>query len=344
MTPSPDGYDTLGNLGEGGPGRRMSDRPKPRYSVVIPVRNEAADVTELARRVGARLDAVGGGFELIFIDDGSTDGTWEKLLQIADPDRVRLIKFRRNFGKAAALMAGFEATRGEIVFTMDGDLQDDPDEIPKFLDKLAAGFDLVTGWKKTRRDPPAKVIPSRIFNYVVRKMTRLELHDMNCGFKCFRGDLARELRIYGELHRYIPALAADQGYRVAEVEVLHHPRLHGRSKYGMSRLFKGFVDLVTVLLTSQYRTRPAHGFGWAALIALGLSMLTGAAAGLLLVGPAWMNTAWMNAVFVALSLKSLFFALAAVILFAAGWTAEVAVAAGLRANPSSQYRIEDRVD
>lgn len=316
----------------------MSEGSSPRISVVVPVHNEEADVAELAARLDAVLAPMGGGYEVVFVDDGSTDGTWSALEKIAEPGRIRLLKFRRNFGKAAALMAGFDAARGEIVFTMDGDLQDDPNEIPRFLAKLDEGFDVVSGWKKTRHDPLGKVIPSRIFNYVVRKTTGLGLHDMNCGFKCYRGEAAREVRIYGELHRYIPALLADLGYKSAEIEVRHHPRRHGRSKYGMSRLFKGFVDLGTVLITSRYGKSPAHGFGWIGLAAAVLGMIAGlaAAAGVL--------AAWPGFLILGLSLKSLFFWIAAVVLFAAGWTAELAVAGRLRADPSALYRIEERVD
>jgi glycosyltransferase involved in cell wall biosynthesis len=317
----------------------------PQYSVVIPVHNEQADVQELARRTLAQL---GEDCELIFVDDGSTDNTWGKLQEIGDSGRIRLIRFRRNFGKAAALMAGFAVTRGAIVFTLDGDLQDDPAEIPRFLEQMEHGYGLVTGYKKKRHDPLNKVIASRIFNFVVRKLTKHDLHDMNCGFKCFQGDVARRLRIWGELHRFIPALVAADGYAVGEIEVKHHARVHGRSKYGVSRLFKGFVDLITVLLHTEYRHRPAHGFGWAALACVAFSMLTGLAGVVMAAvpvdiqsGAAYYSLGWMGWV---LGLKSLFFAVAAVILFAAGWAAEVVIARPLRENPSAQYVVEDRLD
>jgi len=341
----------------------MPDRPTPRFSVVIPVHNEEADVRELAERVSTELETLSGGYEILFIDDGSTDATWLQLKDLADPGRIRLIKFRRNYGKAAALMAGFAVTRGELVFTMDGDLQDDPREIPRFLVKMEEGFDLVSGWKKRRFDPMGKVIPSRIFNFVVRKATGLDLHDMNCGFKCYKGKLAREVRIYGELHRYIPALAHHEGYQVGEIEVQHHPRLHGQSKYGLSRLFKGFVDLVTVLLKTEYRTRPAHGFGWVALACAALGMLTGlssvVAAGMIgfmtgAGGPGYdsgINSLLStfaagsgNPLAWGLALKSLFFWIASVIIMAAGWVAEVAIQAPLEAAPAAQYRIEESLD
>jgi len=322
----------------------MPGAPLLEYSVVIPVHNEEADVQELARRTLAQL---GESCELIFVDDGSTDKTWQRLLEIAEPDRVRLIRFRRNFGKAAALMAGFAQTRGAIVFTLDGDLQDDPAEIPRFLEQMEQGYGLVTGYKKKRHDPLNKVIASRIFNFVVRKLTKLDLHDMNCGFKCFRGEVARRLRIWGELHRFIPALVAADGYAVGEIEVRHHARKHGASKYGVSRLFKGFVDLITVMLHTEYRNRPAHGFGWAALALLALSFATGLGATVLSLLPrdfsagAALSLGWMAW---ALGLKSLFFATAAVVLFAAGWVAEVVIARPLREDPPSQFVVEERLD
>ena len=298
---------------------------KPEISVVVPVHNEQDDVAELARRL---LEALGPDDEIVFVDDGSADATWEELEKLHRPGRVRLVKLRANFGKAAALMAGFARTRGETVFTMDGDLQDDPGEIPRFIAKLNEGFDLVSGWKKKRRDPLGKVIASRIFNVCACSLTRVNLHDMNCGFKCYRGELARRVRIYGELHRFIPALAAWQGYRVGEIEVRHSARRHGRSKYGFSRLFKGFFDLITVLLVTRFADRPAHAFGFAAL-GCALAAL-GPAAG-------WIAFPQM----LPLGGWALFFALSAVVLFAAGWTAEIAVAnaSGERAAP--RFDIEE---
>ena len=321
----------------------MSDSV-PSVSVVIPVHNEEDDVQELARRIGAQLQ---DSYEIIFIDDGSTDRTWERIEAIAVAGRVLGIRFRRNFGKAAALMAGFEAARGELVFTMDGDLQDDPAEIPRFVAKLDEGYDVIAGYKRKRHDPLNKVIASRIFNFVVRKLTRVDLHDMNCGFKLYRGNVAKDVRIYGELHRFIPALAAAEGYRISEIEVQHHARQHGRSKYGVSRLFKGFVDLITVLLITTYRTRPAHGFGWAALAFFGLSVVTALLAMPFALGVAFVwdsqahSMSWLGW---ALGLKSLFFGLTAVILMSAGWVAEVAIRAPLSADPTSQYAVEERLE
>ncbi len=298
---------------------------KPEISVVVPVHNEQDDVAELARRL---TETLGPDDEIVFVDDGSADATWEKLEKLHRPGRVRLVKLRANFGKAAALMAGFARTRGEIVFTMDGDLQDDPGEIPRFVEKLNEGFDLVSGWKKRRRDPFGKIVASRIFNVCARSLTRTPLHDMNCGFKCYRGELARRVRIYGELHRFIPALAARRGYRVGEIEVRHRARRHGRSKYGFNRLFKGVFDLITVLLITRFAERPAHGFGFAAL---------GCGAAALGAGGAWVAFPRM----LPLGGLALFFALSAVILFAAGWAAEIAVAHMAAERAAPRFDIEE---
>ena len=235
----------------------------PRLSIVVPVRDEQDTVQELAARIAG---VVKDDYELIFIDDGSTDDTWERLLELHRPGRVRLLRFLRNSGKTAALMAGFAVVRGETILTLDGDLQDDPSDIPRFLAKLGEGYDLVTGWKKRRRDPMIKVISSRLFNFAVRLATGLRLHDINCGFKALRGEAARSLRIHGDMHRFIPVLVAAQGFGVTEIEVTHHPRRHGRSKYGIERMFRGFFDLVTVVLLTRFRERPAQGFGPAALV------------------------------------------------------------------------------
>ncbi len=245
----------------------------PQVSVVVPVRDEQESVVELARLLKQHLPP---SHEVLFVDDGSTDETWQRLTTVHEPGRVRLIKLRGPSGKSAALMAGFASTRAPVVFTMDGDLQDDPAEIPVFLSKLEEGYGLVSGWKKTRHDPWHKVLPSRIFNTVMRIATGLSLHDMNCGFKCYQGDLARSLRIYGDQHRFIPVFAAHLGYRIDEVVVRHHPRRHGRSKYGISRLLKGFLDLGTVLLRTRFRGRPAHAFGTVALAGLAASLVLAA--------------------------------------------------------------------
>jgi len=241
-------------------------------SVIVPVLNEADTVGELARRVAAVLDARGVSFEIVFVDDGSNDGTPARVREAhqADP-RVRLVRLRRNFGKAAALCAGFDFSSGAVIVTMDGDLQDDPQEIPRFLEALdSGGFDLVSGWKRRRRDPMSKRYPSRLYNWVTKRLARVDLHDFNCGFKAYRREVLEQIAIYGELHRYIPVLASRRGFRIGEIEVEHHPRRFGESKYGWDRFYKGLLDLITVLFITKYTRRPLHLFG-----AFGLLFLTG---------------------------------------------------------------------
>lgn len=231
-------------------------------SVLIPVFNEAGSLRELHTRLVRVLEGLGCSFEILFVNDGSTDGSREVLESLYHEDqRVRVVNFRRNFGKSAALDAGFRRIRGELVFTMDADLQDDPEEIPSFLEKLAEGHDLVSGWKFKRHDPLSKTLPSKVFNLMTSWFSGLRLHDFNCGFKLYKAQVVRELRIYGELHRYIPALAHFKGFRVTEKKVVHHPRRHGVSKFGASRLVRGYLDLITVTFLNRYTRRPLHFFG-----------------------------------------------------------------------------------
>lgn len=245
-------------------------------SFLIPVYNEADSVAELLdgiiKNAGARLA------EVLFVDDGSDDGTFETLqkLQRSRPDIIRVIRFRRNFGKSQALRAGFRAVRGDLVFTMDADLQDDPAEIPRFLEKLAEGFDLVSGWKKRRHDPLHKTLPSRLFNGVMSRLSGLELHDFNCGFKLYRRETLQEIDLYGELHRFLPALVHARGYRIGEMEVRHHARRFGKSKFGWRRLYRGLFDAITVVLLTRYAKRPLHFFGGIGLL---VTLLGGAILG-----------------------------------------------------------------
>jgi glycosyltransferase involved in cell wall biosynthesis len=246
-------------------------------SVVVPVRNEEVSIALLHDELGAALDPLGDTWEAVYVDDGSTDGSFAALTRLhAREDNVRVVRLRRNFGKAAALAAGFAQAAGDPVVTIDGDLQDDPAEIPRLLAKLEEGFDLVSGWKARRRDPLSRRIPSRLFNRVAGWMSGLHLHDMNCGLKAYRQDVVRSLVLYGELHRFIPVLAHEQGFRVAEIPVNHRPREHGRSRYGLERYLRGFLDLLTVSFMGRYRHRPLHLFG-------GLGLLLGATGSALLV-------------------------------------------------------------
>ena len=262
---------------------RLLDREQPGHqahtltaviSVVVPVHDEERSVALLHDELGAALDPLGTPWEAVFVDDGSTDGTFAALTRLhAAHDNVRVVRLRRNFGKAAALQAGFEEAQGDVVVTIDGDLQDDPAEIPRLLAKLEEGFDLVSGWKTKRRDPLTRRIPSRIFNAVTGSLSGLRLHDLNCGLKAYRAEVVGGLRIYGELHRFIPVLAHYRGFRVAELPVNHRPREHGRSRYGMERYVRGFLDLLTVTFMGRYRHRPLHLFGGLGLALGALGML-----------------------------------------------------------------------
>lgn len=245
-------------------------------SVVVPVFNEEGNLDELHRRLTSVLHQIALPFEIVFIDDGSTDGTWRAIGTLHGEDsRVVGLRHRRNFGKARALSNGFAVARGDVVITMDGDLQDDPDELPKFLARLAEGYDLVSGWKQRRQDPLGKTAPSRVFNWTVRNVSGVQLHDFNCGFKAYRREVTQWIRLYGELHRFTPVLADAEGFRIAELPVRHHARKWGSSKYGWSRLVKGFLDLLTVTFLTNYRQRPMHLFGLPGLIAGVMGVLIG---------------------------------------------------------------------
>ena len=245
-------------------------------SVVVPVHDEERSVALLYDELGAALDPLETAWEAVFVDDGSMDGTFAALTRLhAARENVRVVRLRRNFGKAAALQAGFEEAQGDVVVTIDGDLQDDPAEIPRLLAKLEEGFDLVSGWKAKRRDRLTRRVLSRIFNAVTGAVSGLRLHDLNCGLKAYRAEVVRGLRIYGELHRFIPVLAHYRGFRVAELPVNHRPREHGRSRYGLERYLRGFLDLLTVTFMGRYRHRPLHLFG-------GLGLALGALGTLLL--------------------------------------------------------------
>jgi dolichol-phosphate mannosyltransferase len=245
-------------------------------SVVVPIHNEERSVALLYDELAAALDPLEEAWEAVFVDDGSEDGSFAALTRLhAITENVRVVRLRRNFGKAAALMAGFGQAQGETIVSIDGDLQDDPAEIPRLLAKLEEGFDLVSGWKARRRDPLTRRLLSRLFNAVTSRFSGVRLHDMNCGLKAYRAEVVRGLRIYGELHRFIPVLAHYRGYRVAELPVNHRAREHGRSRYGPERYLRGFLDLLTVSFIGRYRHRPLHLFGGLglALATIGLGIL-----------------------------------------------------------------------
>ncbi|MFN0150996.1 MAG: glycosyltransferase family 2 protein [bacterium] len=236
-------------------------------SIVVPLWNERENLAALKEAIDRTLSDSRIEAEILFIDDGSRDGSFEEIERLAAADpRVRAVRFRRNYGKAAALAVGFSLANAPVVVTMDADLQDDPSEIPRLLAKIAEGADVVSGWKKKRRDPISKTIPSLFFNRVVSLLTRVPIHDMNCGLKAYRSDVVKEIDLYGELHRYIPVLAARKGYRITETPVTHHPRFRGKSKYGPWRFVSGFLDLLTILLISRFTLKPLHFFGSIGLV------------------------------------------------------------------------------
>jgi glycosyltransferase involved in cell wall biosynthesis len=240
-------------------------------SVVVPVHDEERSVALLFEELQSTLQPLDRSWEVIFVDDGSTDGSFAALTRLhAQNDEVSVVRMRRNFGKAAALQAGFIQARGEVVVTIDGDLQDDPAEIPRLLAKLEEGFDLVSGWKTKRQDSWRRRTLSKIFNFTAGRMSGLRLHDMNCGLKAYRTEVVIGLRLYGELHRFIPVLAHYRGYRIAELPVNHRPRSHGRSRYGIERYLRGFFDLLSVSFLGRYGHRPLHLFGGLGLL-LGLT-------------------------------------------------------------------------
>ena len=243
-------------------------------SIIIPVYNEEESLAELIRQIEEVCEKENYEKEVIFVDDGSRDTSWEVIRQLAaERPYIHAVRFRRNFGKAAALEAGFARAKGDFVMTMDADLQDDPAEIPNFLAKMAEGYDVISGWKKVRHDPWHKVYPSRLFNKAVSRLTGVKLHDHNCGMKCYRGEVLKEVAIYGERHRFIPVLAGARGFRVSEVVIQHRARQFGVSKYGFSRFLKGFMDLLSVKLATTYGQRPLHVMGGTAIVLLLIAFL-----------------------------------------------------------------------
>ncbi len=239
-------------------------------SIVVPIYNEVENLRPLCQRVHAVLAPTDWSYELILIDDGSQDGSSELLAELhAEDDTLKVLRFRRNFGQTAALAAGFEYAHGDVIVSLDGDLQNDPVDIPRLLAKLDEGYDLVNGWRVNRQDPfLRRRLPSQIANHLISLATRVKLHDYGCTLKAFRRDVAKGLKLYGEMHRFIPALAVDMGARIAELPVTHHARTHGSSKYGLTRTLWVVLDLLTVKFMSSYATRPSHLFGFLGLIAV----------------------------------------------------------------------------
>jgi glycosyltransferase involved in cell wall biosynthesis len=241
--------------------------PAPHVSVVVPLLNEEKTLDALYDEVRAALDPAGLDWEIVYVDDGSTDGSYRRLVHLHEThSNVRVVRLRRHFGKAAALAAGFDAATGEVIVTIDADLQDDPAEIPNLLAKLDEGYDIVSGWKRNRQDPLRRRLVSRIYNGATALITGVRLHDMNCGLKAYRAEVLRNVQLYGELHRFVPVLAHHLGYSAAEIPVGHRPRESGRSRYGAERYVRGFFDLLTVVFMGRYRYRPLHLFGGIGLV------------------------------------------------------------------------------
>ncbi len=257
-------------------------------SLVIPVYNEEESLETLYQEIATTAKRNELALEVLFVDDGSTDGSWKVISHLAQQHReVRGFRFRRNFGKAAALSAGFHAVKGDVVLTLDADLQDDPAEIPNFLAALEEEKDVVSGWKKIRYDPWHKVFPSRVFNWLVSQTTGVHLHDHNCGMKCYRVEVLKEIKLYGELHRFIPVLAAARGFRTGEIVIHHRPRRFGKSKYGFWRIFKGFLDLLTVKFLTGFGQRPQHLLGGLGLVCFFLGVL-----GMAFLAITWIMRLW----------------------------------------------------
>ncbi|MFH0766019.1 MAG: glycosyltransferase family 2 protein [Calditrichota bacterium] len=264
--------------------------PEVDLTVVVPFLNEEGSLRELHRQLTEILKNLTISYELLFVDDGSRDGSNRIMQTLRDEDsHVRLITFRRNQGKSAALAVGFQHSKGNYIVTMDADLQDDPAEIPHLISKLEEGFDLVSGWKKVRHDPLTKTIPSRIFNGVTGLMSGIRLHDFNCGLKIYRREVTGELAVYGERHRFLPVLAHMQGFRVGELPVKHHPRRFGQTKFGWYRFIAGFFDLITLLFRMKFLSKPLHLFG-----SIGMISLLGGAAILVYLAVGWLQGVWIG--------------------------------------------------
>ena len=242
--------------------KKLSKFPFRKVSVLVPLYNEEESLTTLTSEIKKAFRSIASDYEIFFVDDGSDDNSLKVIRNLARTDnKIKYISFRKNYGKSAALNVGFKNVTGDAVITMDADLQDDPAEIPNLLKKLAEGYDLVSGWKKKRHDPFVKKHSSKFFNYITGLMSGVKIHDFNCGLKAYRKVVVKNVNVHGELHRYIPVLADWKGFKISEIVVKHHPRRYGKTKFGISRFFKGFIDLITVIFTTRYIQRPLHFFG-----------------------------------------------------------------------------------
>lgn len=308
---------------------------KPYLSVVVPLYNEEGNVLELHRRIKASLEAIGRGYEIIFVDDGSRDKTLEEARQCHP---VKLVVFRKNFGQTAAFDAGIKAATGDIVVTLDGDLQNDPKDIPLLLEKIEAGFDVVSGWRHQRQDPWSKKIPSRIANFLRKVLIHDHIHDSGCSLKAYRRECFKDVDLFGEMHRFIPAVLELEGFRVAEVKVSHHPRLHGKTKYNWKRGIKGFVDMISIWFWRKYSYRPLHLFGGSGLVLFGLgsSILLWMLVEKFYFGASLSERIW--------PLIGVFFCLAGIQLFVSGLLADVVVRNYYQMRQRMNYSIREVIE
>ena len=252
---------------------------KPALSVIIPVYNEEGNLGLLYEKLSEGLKSLKGGAEIIFVDDGSDDSSFADLRALVQKDpRVKVVRFSKNFGKSAAMSAGFAESNGEIIINLDADLQDDPLEMSRMVAKIDEGYDLVIGWRSVRRDPIDKTLPSKLFNFVVSRFSGVPLHDFNCGFKAYRRAVMKDIPLYSDMHRFIPVLAAKRGFKVTEIPVEHHPRHRGVSKYGVGRTLRGLLDFVSMLFLTTFLARPMHFFGSFGILSILLGTLAGASA------------------------------------------------------------------
>ncbi len=248
----------------------------PQISFIIPAKDEEKTISLIYNQILLETKKLRKSYEIIFIDDGSSDSTFSEIKKLIKKNKnIKAIKHRGNFGKSIALQSGFDESRGEIVITMDADLQDDPKEISKFIKKIEEGYDLVSGWKKKRFDPPTKTIPSKIGNWLTRKLTGIKIHDLNCGFKAYKKRVLKDIHLYGELYKFIPVIVAHQNFKVTEIVVSHKPRKYGVSKFGMERNIKGVLDLITVVFLTGYIRRPGHFFGFWGMVSFFMGFIIG---------------------------------------------------------------------
>ncbi|KKW19342.1 MAG: Glycosyl transferase family 2 [Parcubacteria group bacterium GW2011_GWA2_51_10] len=309
-----------------------------KYSIIIPVYEESGNLELLRRKLTDVLRTLSGSYEIVFVDDGSKDRSFEDLKLMAKSDgSIKVLRFRRNFGKSAAMAAGFCESTGAIILNLDADLQDDPAEIPRMLSKLDEGYDLVVGWRRTRHDPVDKRLPSKIFNLVVSKWSGVPLHDFNCGFKVYKREVLAELPLYSDMHRFLPVLAAKRGFRVTELSIEHHPRHAGRSKYGVGRTLRGLLDFISVLFLTAYLARPMHFFGTFGVISILSSFITGVwAVGLKIAGTNFVNTP--------LPLLTVFLLLLGLQFILLGLLAEMLTRTYFESSGKPTYHIAERVN